>query len=199
MLLWHKSICTLLQTEYTSAHEWLKLIPVASFSRNNAPAAPIPQISIQQTYSGWAGPNVRYGGPTSQITGSAANILVPDTDCDFRGLFYLSKSDLFWQHKRTLKNIRQGVLFLWLSSIKALAPGSTSTHRKNSSNSSQVIMHLDVNKSSFNFPLSNLSTFWPKAELPSSGISSVRERRSKSAQSYVRASHLSLPTQCLKL
>lgn len=88
--------------------------------------------------------------PLHKFTGSAAKMLVPDTDCDFRGLFCVSKSDLFWQHKRTLKNIRQEVLFLRLSGIKALAPESTSTHEKNSSNSSQAIRRLEVdaNKSS---------------------------------------------------
>lgn len=72
---------------------------------------------MQSTSVGCAGPSARYGGPTSQITGSVANVFVPESPLHLQWFIGLYESDLIWQRKANLNNIRQEGLILWLISV----------------------------------------------------------------------------------
>lgn len=75
---------------------------------------------MQSTSVGCAGPSARYGGPTSQITGlkgSVANVFVPESPLHLQRFIGLYESDLIWQRKGNLNNIRQEGLILWLISV----------------------------------------------------------------------------------
>ncbi|XP_060795918.1 pleckstrin homology domain-containing family S member 1-like isoform X2 [Neoarius graeffei] len=61
-----------------------------------------------------------HGGPTTQLTGlngSVTNVLVPDTTEHLQRSCGVNRSELFWQHKGDLHNIKQLVLMLWLIDI----------------------------------------------------------------------------------